>query len=126
MRATLVGDFDPARRSESKTLFIIHDRVKLAELGTHLRVDEGMLEQQISLMTQGDLQLNFLSGHALLTSVSYIFADFLRWKQGGPDARLVNPLALVRSLVDAGWESPLAQMAIELLSKRRANATESP
>jgi hypothetical protein len=124
MRAT-EGGFDPKRRGDSKTLFIIDERIKLAELVAHLEVDESCLDRRIHLMTTGTLQLNFLDGHSLITSVDYIFSDFLRWSEGGSDAQLINPLGLVRFLVDAGWDSSLAPIAIQLLSKRRPGLQES-
>jgi hypothetical protein len=105
MRASLVGDFDARRRRDSKALFIVTDKEMLSRIGSFLIVDERSLEGNPgSWMTPGELQLNFLQGHRLIVSVVLIFREFLRWSDGGSDARLVDPSGLTTCLVGCGWQ----------------------
>jgi len=58
-------------------------------------------------------QLTFLRVHSLLLSVVFIFPDYLRWNDD-PDARLIDPKALITVLVECGWRTPLLPDASDL------------
>jgi hypothetical protein len=106
MRASEVGEFNPRLRGHSPALFVVTERAALLQIGACLTVDEASLAQRHAWMTPGIVQLNFLKGHSLLTSVVFIYSDFLRWPEGGPDARLANSKGLMQSLVACGWRTP--------------------
>jgi hypothetical protein len=106
MRATRVGSFHATRRDEAEKLILEEDHASLEHLASCLSIDEASLSEQMSLMTPGDIQLNFLRGHAHLLSVVFIFPTFLRWPGVAPDARLADPLQLVEWLVQRGWSPP--------------------
>ena len=107
VRVTRVGQFDPKHRKKSKPLFIESDPEALESLRGCFAIFEESLLRQAALMTPGDLDLNFLAGHDLITKVTYIFPDFLRWRPWGFDAKLVDGTKLTAWLVERGWKEPI-------------------
>jgi hypothetical protein len=107
MRATVVGSFSSRSRSDTQSLFIVTDAESLKSVVPFLSVEDDSLNEGIRLMTPGDLQLNFLEGHALLVSVVFIYPNFLRWDQYGADAQLQNGSRLGAWLVAQGWSPPV-------------------
>lgn len=79
VRGTEVGAFDPRRRSDTRDLLRATATDELKTLIQALAIDEDSLLEGISLMTPGDVQLNFLAGHALVASIVLIGPEFLRW-----------------------------------------------
>jgi len=106
MLASPVGGFTPRRRADTTALFTVSVPPDLDTLAGHLSFDERSLADETALMTPGHLQLNFLSRRALLTSVVFIYPDFLRWPELPFDARLVNGRGLAAWLVAQGWQLP--------------------
>jgi hypothetical protein len=103
--ATRVNEFDPRRRAPDKPLFTVSKPDSLDALRLCLSVDEKSLTDEIALMTPGDLQLNFLRRHDLLTSVIFIRPGFLRWADSPFDARLLDGGALETWLAAQGCGS---------------------
>ncbi len=104
MRVTRVGEFDPRRRT--KPLFVVSDSAALEHLRRYLAVDDQSFSEEVALMTPGVLDLNFVIGHELLATVSYLYPDFIRWRGWTSDVRLVNPAELLAWLASHGWRAP--------------------
>ena len=84
-------------------MFIVSDAASLDGLRGRLAVDESTFALQMALMTPGDLDLNFLSGHKLLATVTYIYPNIVRWRGWPFDVRLVEGALLTRWLTERGW-----------------------
>jgi hypothetical protein len=78
----------------------------LLNLKPCLLIREESIAASRDFMTAGDLQLNFLENHALLTSVVFIYPHYLRWPEGGGDALLQDGKRLTAWLVAHGWQEP--------------------
>jgi hypothetical protein len=101
--------FNPKRRHDAELLFTTSDTAEIAELKLALSIDPASLEELIAWMTMPLLEINFMRGRELLTSVGYLFGEYLRWPGWGPDAldaRLRNPEQLERWLMRHGWRPP--------------------
>jgi hypothetical protein len=109
VRATTPGKFDPKHRSAAPPLF--HTDGDLLPLVTALAIDEASLALGTALMTPGDIELHFLHGHDLLTSVIFIHPRWLRWTSWSADARLRDPASLVAWLSSHGWNPPPTYVA---------------
>src|SRR4051812_31660295 len=106
VRVTRVGELDPRHRGRTRPLVVTSDVAALDRLRRCLVVDEGSFAEELALMTPGVLDLNFLAGHALLATVSYIHPGIVRWRGWSSDARLVDSAELIAWLVEHGWRAP--------------------
>jgi len=104
VRVTRAGKFDPRRRTTP--LLVASDSAALEHLRRCLAVDDQSFAEELALMTPGVLDFNFLVGHELLATASYLYPGFIRWRGWTSDARLVSPAELVAWLVDRGWRAP--------------------
>lgn len=94
------------RRDRSETIAVVTDGPSLTRLRGCLAVDGQSLAQQISLMTPGSLELSFMSGRDVLTTVIFIWPNFLRWSSWTSDARLADGSRLIAWLTEHGWHPP--------------------
>jgi len=106
LRGTAVGGFEPRHRGQTRDLLQVSRHDELKHLIELLSFDEDSLGEHVSLMTPGDIQLNFLAGHKPLASIVLILPQFLRWDALPHDARLLDPPALEAWLAAHGWQSP--------------------
>lgn len=106
VRVTRVGEFDPRHRSRAKPLFVTRDPAPLARLRHYLEIDDDSFARRLFLMTPGVLDMNFLAGHELRATVSYIHSGLIRWRGWPSDALLVHPAELIAWLAEHGWQAP--------------------
>jgi hypothetical protein len=106
VRVTRVADFDPRERASHRPIVVVSDLPSLERLRGCLAIDRASLEEKHSWMTPGDVDLNFLAGHELLATVTYLSPTYVRWRRWGSDARLEDPRELAAWLVEQGWRSP--------------------
>jgi hypothetical protein len=104
VRAFAVGAFDPKRRDRSNPVLVVVDPLRLANLREALAVSPKSLESVTDVMTCGVLDLCFLVGHTLITTVTYLEGgpDMIRWSQWSGDVELKSPNSLSAWLADNG------------------------
>jgi hypothetical protein len=103
VRVTEVGRLDPRRRHGTKYLLVISDAAEIASLRDALVIDPRSLEEELALMTPGAFDLNFMRGHDLRATVTYLGAPYVRWRGWRWDAQLRDPQQLVDWLQARGW-----------------------
>ena len=105
MRAHAAGAFDPKRRSKSKPTLVVTDPSLLVSLRQALVVSPASQDSVIDVMTCGVLDLCFLDGHSLITTVTYLGGggpDMIRWSGWPGDVELVSGNALADWLAANG------------------------
>jgi hypothetical protein len=105
VRVVAGGQFDERNRKQYPTLVHEQDEVAVRELAAALQVRTSDFAERYALMTPGDLTLAFFGkGQELLTTVTVLFPDFLRWREWPGDAGLTQPAKLRDWLTQRGWE----------------------
>lgn len=107
VRATEVGAFNPRHRDGTRELLRVSEADDLKALVATLAIDDSSLDEQIALMTPGEIQLNFLDGHSLVASIALILPGYLRWDGLPYDARLLDKHAVGAWLAARGWQPPV-------------------
>src|SRR5262249_10354164 len=106
VRVTRVGDFDPRHRHRGRPLFDVYDPEALEALYRALEIRVSSLANQYALTRSGHLSLHFLRGHALLATVTYGHAGWVRWDRWRWWAYLRDRVALPAWLTRRGWTPP--------------------
>jgi hypothetical protein len=93
---------DPGDGARRRTHAVVSDPIALHGLLQCLAIDARSFDEQISLMTPGDLNLHFMDGHDLVATVTLILPSFIRWARWPSDARLANADGLTVWLRERG------------------------
>jgi hypothetical protein len=104
VRIVAGGQYEERDHERFPPLIVERDEIAVRELVALLQVRATDFDKRYSFMTPGDLTLAFYdSGHDLLTTVTFLHPDLLRWNDWPGDAGLIESGKLTDWLTQRGW-----------------------